>query len=233
MATQGCNRGELWQGLCSNTAMQIALFDLDGTITRRDTLVAYIFGFCLRHPRRLLGFLLMPWHLAGFLVHRDRGRLKQALIQATLSGVSREEMARWNKRWVPRLLARATHAEARRQLEAHRSTGDHLILMSASPDLYVPAIARALGMNETICTGVRWDGVYLDGKLTTPNRRDEEKLRCVQMLRQRNPDATLTAYGNSSADLPHMRACDRACLVNASGSAVRQASASGVNIGWP
>ena len=31
----------------------LALFDLDGTITRRDTLLPYVAGFLLRHPARL------------------------------------------------------------------------------------------------------------------------------------------------------------------------------------
>jgi phosphoserine phosphatase len=29
---------------------QLVFFDLDGTITRRDTLSGYVFGFALRHP---------------------------------------------------------------------------------------------------------------------------------------------------------------------------------------
>jgi phosphoserine phosphatase len=31
--------------------MRIAVFDLDGTITRRDTLVPYLQGWRHRHPR--------------------------------------------------------------------------------------------------------------------------------------------------------------------------------------
>jgi HAD superfamily hydrolase (TIGR01490 family) len=213
--------------------VNIALFDLDGTITRHDTLTPYIFGFCLRRPHRLAGFLAMPLPLLRFLFNRDRGRLKQALIRATLRGVTRRQIADWNTRWVPRLLRRATQPEALRQIQTHRQAGDYLILMSASVDLYVPAIARALGFNETICTGVRWNGLHLEGELTTPNRRDEDKRLCIQTLRQRHPDAHLTAYGNSASDLPHFQDCNSAYLVNASGRAIRKAAASHINIGWP
>src|SRR5687767_2694747 len=112
--------------------MRIGLFDLDGTITRRDTLLPYVFGFCLRHPWRLLGFLRMPAALLRFWRDRDRGRLKQTLIRATLHGVSREDIARWNEKWVPRLLAHGLYPEALKRIEEHRQLGDHLILMSAS-----------------------------------------------------------------------------------------------------
>lgn len=213
--------------------MRIGLFDLDGTITRHDTLVPYVFGFCLRRPLRLLGWLTMPWAVLRYAFGgRDRGELKQALIQATLKGVSRADIARWNERWAPKLIARALQPEALRRIREHRDNGDYLVLMSASPDLYVPAIARALGMNETICTGVRWDGMQLNGELTTENRRGEEKVRCLQALRQRHPDAFITGYGNSDSDLPHLKLCDRAHLVNAPQNAVKAAAQTSVQIGW-
>lgn len=214
--------------------MRIALFDLDGTLTRRDTLLPYVLGFSLRHPVRLLSLLAMPWHLAQYLFrHRDRGRLKQALIMAGLGGASREQVARWNERFVNRLMREGMHPEALARVTAHRARGDYLVLMSASPDLYVPAIARALKFNETICTGVRWDGMVLSGELTTANRRADEKLRCVQALRKRHGGSQITAYGNSASDVIHLRACDTAHLVNGSTRTAVEAARAGVSVGWP
>lgn len=214
--------------------MRIAVFDLDGTITRRDTLVPYILGFCLRHPWRFPRLLVMPWHVLLYLfAGRNRGKLKQALLVAAFKGVSRAQIKRWNERFVPRLLQRQVQPGARAQIEAHRANGDYLILMSASPDLYVPDIARALEMNETICTGVRWDGMRLNGELTTPNRRGAEKLRCVEMLRRRHPGCKIAGYGNAGSDLVHLQACDQARLVNASRRTAKQAARLDISIGWP
>lgn len=214
--------------------MRIALFDLDGTLTRRDTLWPYVYGFCLRQPLRLLHLAVMPWQVASYLLrHRDRGELKQALIVAGLRGASRAEIADWNRRFVARLIRSGMHAEALQRVAAHRARGDYLVLMSASPDLYVPAIARALRFNETICTGVRWDGMTLAGELTTANRRAEEKLQCVQALRERYPGSHITAYGNSASDVIHLRACDSGHLVNGSASATLEAARAGVAVGWP
>ncbi len=120
-----------------------------------------------------------------------------------------------------------------RQVAAHRARGDYLVLMSASPDLYVPAIALALGFNETICTAVRWDGMILNGELVTPNRRGEEKLQCVLALRRRHTDVPIHAYGNSASDLPHLGACEHPYLVHGDPQAVREAARIGVQIGWP
>lgn len=214
--------------------MRIALFDLDGTLTRRDSLFPYVLGFCLRHPLRLPRLLVMPWQVLRYLFsHRDRGELKQALIIAGLRGASREQIARWNQRYVKRLIEHGMHRAALDRLKVHRQRGDYLVLMSASPDLYVPAVARALAFNETICTGVRWNGMVLSGELTTANRRAEEKLRGVEALRARHDGSQITAYGNSASDVMHLRACDDGHLVNASPRAALEAARAGVAVGWP
>ena len=214
--------------------MRIAIFDLDGTLTRHDTLFPYVLGFCLRHPLRLPRLLVMPWHALKYVFgDRDRARLKEALIVAVLTGASRDEIARWNERYVRRLMERGMLGEALERLAMHRARGDYLVLMSASPDLYVPAIARALKFNETICTGVRWDGMTLSGELTTPNRRAEEKLRGVEALRSRHDGSQIEAYGNSASDVVHLRACDAGHLVNASPRAAVEAARAGVTVGWP
>ena len=86
--------------------------------------------------------------------------------------------------------------------------------MSASVDLYVPDIGRELGFDQTICSGVRWDGDRLDGRLATANRRDEEKARCFRELAARHAGLPTEAYGNSFSDLPHMVLASRAVMVN-------------------
>ena len=80
----------------------------------------------------------------------------------------------------------------------------------------MPAIAHALGFQEIICTGMRWSSERLLGTLTTPNRRGEEKARCVAALRARYPGVQSVAYGNEAADLAHLKLVERGVLVNGS-----------------
>ena len=214
--------------------MQLAVFDLDGTITRRDTLAQYVFGYLRRHPWRFVGLPLVLPALIGFALGlRDHGQLKSAFIRSTLRGCSRAQLEVWTAAFVPALLARGVFADALAKVAAHREAGDKLVLMSASVDLYVPAIGRALGFAETLCTGVRWKGDRLDGALTTPNRRGEEKVYCFDALRKAHPGCKTVAYGNAGSDLPHLRVADRGVLVNGNPSARREASAAGVSsVDW-
>ena len=77
--------------------MQLAVFDLDGTITHRDTLLPYVMGFPqLSMPRKLLGLLRFLGALVLFLAGlRDHGELKSALIRATLRGETRARIDSW------------------------------------------------------------------------------------------------------------------------------------------
>jgi phosphatidylglycerophosphatase C len=211
--------------------VRLAVFDLDGTITRYDTLVPYVVGLLLRRPWQTVRLIGVLPALALFAVGRaDHGFLKAALLKATLRGRLRAELDAWTQEFVPRLIARGTFARALEVIAQHRRKGDRLVLLSASPDLYVPAIARALGFDETVCTGVRWNGDRLDGELTTANRRGEEKVRCVEALRITHPGVSIVAYANGPADLPHLQLADRALLVNGSPVAQRHAQRLGIPV---
>jgi len=210
--------------------MRLAVFDLDGTITRHDTLAPYALGFAARkRPWRLPALLLLlPAVLGHALGLVDRGGLKSAFIRATLGGCRRKDLERWTATFVDRLEAQSLFLQAVQAIQAHARAGDHLVLLSASTDLYVPAIGQALGFHEIICTGVRWDGERLIGTLTTPNRRGEEKARCVAALLARHPGASSAAYGNAASDIAHLKLVEHGVLVNGSAAARRVAERAGI-----
>jgi phosphatidylglycerophosphatase C len=205
--------------------MQLAVFDLDGTITRHDTLIQYVLGYLKTRPWRVFGFLLALPAVVKYLVGAsDRGALKASVIHWTLGGSTRADLDAWTAQFVPNLLADGVFKDAIERIAAHRRDGDVLVLMSASPDIYVPVIGRQLGFNEVTCTGVRWNGDRLDGALTTPNCRGEEKAMRFESLRVRHPGVRSVAYGNTASDLPHLRLADRGVLVNGDTPARRQAA---------
>jgi phosphatidylglycerophosphatase C len=209
--------------------MKLAVFDLDGTITRHDTLIQYVLGYLKSRPWRLFGFVLaLPAVLLYVLRLSDRGALKGSVIHWTLGGSTRRELDEWTEAFVPRLLEQGVFRRAREQIAEHKRNGDVLVLMSASPDLYVPAISRHLGFNEVTCTGVRWNGDRLDGRLTTANCRGMEKVRRFGELRARHAELATAAYGNADSDVDHLRLTDRGVLVNGNERARRRAVEFGV-----
>ena len=207
----------------------LALFDLDGTLTRHDTLAAYLAGYLRRHPQRALRLPQALPALARFVLGRaGHGQLKSAWLRAVLGGRTRAELEAWTTLFVPQLIRHGLFAEAVAATATHREAGDLLVLMSASPDIYVPAVGRALGFTRTLCTGVEWDGNCLTGRLTTPNLRGAEKARCLETLRLEHPGLPIVAYANAASDLDHLVLADRAALVNGSRPARREAARRGI-----
>jgi phosphatidylglycerophosphatase C len=203
----------------------LALFDLDGTLTWRDTLLPFLLGFLRLRPHRALGLWRLPAALWFFWRDSDRGALKSRVIRMLLRGEKRETLDAWAQRFVADFESkRRFRPVALAVLETHRAAGDHLVLLSASPDLYVPLIGRQLGFELTLCTELEWRGERLDGALKTPNRRGEEKLRCLAWLRERYRGVPVIAYANSASDLDHLRQADRALLVNGDDAARRLAA---------
>jgi phosphatidylglycerophosphatase C len=126
----------------------LVIFDLDGTITRRDTLWGYVLGFALRQPWRLLCLVtVVPALLAFALGRADHGQLKSALIRSVMRNTPRSEIENWTRQYIPQLLKTGVFFNALRQIEQHRAAGDHLVLMTATVDLYVPKLAQALGFD--------------------------------------------------------------------------------------
>lgn len=208
--------------------MPIAIFDLDGTITYRDTLFPLVLRLLARRPWNLLRLLLVAPAALRYLFDHDRGALKQSLLRATLRGIARNELAAASTEFVRDTIELRCFRDALAAIRRHREAGHYLVLMSASVDFYVPEFGRQLGFDEVISTGVAWNGNRLDGTLTTPNRRGAEKARCLRALIAERRDSEVFAYGNSASDLPHLAIAKHGLLVNGSLSARRAADDRGI-----
>jgi phosphatidylglycerophosphatase C len=210
--------------------MRLVVFDLDGTITYRDTLLPYVRGYLARAHRsraRMLGVL--PTLAAFILGAADHGAVKSAFIRSTLGGATRSDLLAWTDEFVSWVIGPGSSPAALAMVQAHRDAGDRLVLMSASTDLYVPQIGRALGFDEVICTGVEFDSAgKLTGALSTANRRGAEKVRCFRALCRQHPGLQTVAYGNAGSDLAHLKLADQPRLVNASRRTRATAAALGI-----
>ena len=211
------------------TASRVVVFDLDGTLTRHDTYLPFLTGFLLRRPLRLLRTVALPGALLLFMIGRlTNTQLKERFLNAILAGASRQDIEAWTQAFITRVLSRGLCREAQDTLEYHRAQGDLLILLTASLDLYVEELGRRLRFDRVCCTKAEWSADRLTGKLSGPNHRGEEKVRCLLRLRQDYPGATVVAYADHSSDLDFLRMADQATLVNGTRKAQRLAKQQGI-----
>jgi phosphatidylglycerophosphatase C len=188
---------------------ELVLFDLDGTITRRDTYLAYLLGFLARHPGRLPRAAPLPlavvWHFAG---QRDNTWLKTTFLRAVLGGLPRSLLEAWTRTFLDRVLATGLRARALETIACHRAAGHRLVLVTASLDFYAEPLAARLGFDDVLCTRAAFDDTgRLTGELDGGNCYGEMKLERVrqQLVVAAGGPARITCYADHHTDLPLLR----------------------------
>ncbi|HEY0315441.1 MAG TPA: HAD-IB family phosphatase [Sphingomonas sp.] len=163
---------------------EIAIYDMDRTITRTGTYTPFLIHAALRRaPWRLL---LLPFALLAMLGYAlkvmTRARLKE-INQSLLLGrhISRDELAPLTASFAERVWQLNTLPGALRQIEEDRAAGRRLVLATASYRLYVEAIAARLRFDDVIATN---SIIGLDARVTAKidgeNCYGPAKLRMIE-----------------------------------------------------
>ena len=181
---------------------QIAVFDLDVTLTRYDTYLPFLFGYLRRNPKRILPLSLLPFKLLAVWRWRNRRWVKQSFLTAFLGGEPKARLQQWAQLFADSIFAKAMRDPGLKRLRAHQDAGDRVVLASASFDIYVELIAKHLQIDEVIASNLRWDEQQNLAGIEGENCRHEEKLKRVKALLQQDSGDHVTAYSDSHADLP-------------------------------
>lgn len=197
----------------SAAPVEVAAFDFDGTLTRRDTLLPYLWRG-LGWPQFLLVLLLSsPWLAAFALRLMSNHRAKARLLQLSFKGRTETDIAQWTAAFVRDHLPAQWQPDMLARLRRHQQLGHCCVIVSASPGIYLYKIGRELGMDGVICTELATQDGVLTGRMATPNCHGDEKVRRLQAwLAERGfqKPVVLHAYGDSSGDLPLLNLADYA-----------------------
>lgn len=211
----------------------LALFDLDGTITRRDTYVAYLLGFLARHPGRLARVAPFARALGLYAAgRRDEIWLKKAFLHTALGGLELSELEAWTDSFLDRLLERGLRPRALEVIGRHRELGDRILLVTASLNFYAEPLGRRLGFDEVLCTRAAVDDTgRLTGDLDGGNCYGANKLRRLQAyLRDDALGRPATFYTDHQADLPLLQFVERPIVVSPTRRMRRTATRLGIAI---
>jgi phosphatidylglycerophosphatase C len=178
----------------------VAAFDFDGTLSRRDSLVPFLRRACGDAAVAAAILSRLPVLLAAAAGRVTRGRAKEALLRPLLGGRRVAELETVVEAFARRLLASGMWPPGMERLEWHRRRGDDVVIVSASPELYLAAVGRALGARAVLATGLEVDAAgRLTGRLAGPNVRGAEKVVRLDAWLGPGP-AEVWAYGNSDGD---------------------------------
>jgi HAD superfamily hydrolase (TIGR01490 family) len=189
----------------------VAAFDFDGTLIRRGSVFGFLCAVSGRRKALLAAVGILPrLGYAAVVGGTVADRTKERLFEKTLAGVEPGRLDRVAHAYTDRLLDRVRPDVAAR-LDWHRGRGDAVLVVSASPEVYVGLVARRLGADGVLATRL---AVGDDGRLTGhydgANCRGREKIRRLRRWIERSgiTSGRLWAYGNSRGDLSMLEAAD-------------------------
>ena len=195
---------------------RIYAFDFDGTLTTRDTLIAFI-----RYAKGTRAFVL------GFLLHAHllvlmklklypNWKAKQKIFSYFFKGMNLGDFDALCQRFAAdnRQLLRP---EGVRTLEQARADGADIVIVSASIDNWVKpfftnldGLADNLPKITVLGTQIEIADRKLTGRFLTKNCYGQEKVNRILALYPNRSEYTLTAYGDSRGDKELLAFADEA-----------------------
>ena len=185
---------------------QVVAFDFDGTLTTRDTLLAFI-----RYAKGTRAFLWGFLRHAHLLVLMKLGlypnwKAKQRVFSYFFGGMSLDVFDALCQQFAAdnRHLLRPEGIQAVQQTQAD---GAEVLIVSASIDNWVQPFFPSV---KVVGTQIEVANGRLTGRFLTPNCYGEEKVRRILALYPDRHEYHLTAYGDSRGDKQLLAFADEA-----------------------
>jgi phosphatidylglycerophosphatase C len=183
-------------------------FDFDGTLTWRDSFLAFL-AWRAGRPRYALGLARLLPAAAAWTRDRDRGALKAAMVREFLAGCRQEDLAAAAERFAAETAPRLLRPDAVRAWRRWREADARLIIVTASPEILVAPFGRGLGAEAVIGTrlAVSASGV-VTGALDGANCRGPEKVARIEALYGQGVRLE-AAYGDTDGDTAMLAIADQ------------------------
>jgi len=186
----------------------LVAFDFDGTLTVKDSFMAFI-AWRSGAPRFLLGMVqLIPAALA-YLIHRDRGLIKMAAVRIFLGGRRIKKKKTSADGFARATAGKLFRPDALAAWNGWGTQGATRVIVTASPEILIAPFAKRLGAEGLIGTRLEFDDQdRVTGRFIGLNCRAAEKV--ARLTQAYGPDLKLTAaYGDTSGDTEMLAAAER------------------------
>ncbi|MFI7067498.1 haloacid dehalogenase-like hydrolase [Kribbella sp. NPDC050124] len=199
----------------------MAVFDLDGVLSRRDTFTEFVRLSVVRGPWRLPLLLPVPLLLAMCPVLEWRRHIAHYGARISLLGRALTDVERELQRLGGHLAKQPDWpmGTAVERVGEHLAAGDRVIVVTATEANLARSYLDALGLQKAELLASRLREARL-GLSLRPHNHGREKAR---QLAQLVPPPWHVVYTDSLSDLPLMRATREVRMVNVRRTAVRAA----------
>ena len=179
--------------------MKLALFDFDGTITTKDSLVDFI-QFAVGKPNYYTGLLKLSPLLTAYTLKLIPNHIaKEKLIAHFFKGWDSERFQELAEQYALERIDAITKPDAVKKIEWHQKEGHRIVIVSASIECWLNAWCKNNHI-ELISTKLEVADGKLSGKFATKNCYGIEKANRVKEACNLENYDYIYAYGDSRGD---------------------------------
>jgi len=178
----------------------IAVFDFDGTLTRRDSLLPFLHR-AVGQFRFWWGILVLsPMLLRYALKLIPNWRAKEVMITHFFSNWSEEKLDKVGQRFAVQVIPQMLRLEAWQRVRWHQEQGHHLVVLSASLEAYLLPWGAKTGFDQVISTRLEVQSGIVTGRILGLNCYGAEKVERLKAYLGDLSGYCLYAYGDSLGD---------------------------------
>ena len=181
--------------------MDLALFDFDGTISRRDSFLLFMWWA----DRRRLALTMvrrLPQIVRFKLKYEPNQRLKEGFLTDMFAGYQLGSLQESAETFCVEMLPSIVRPGFWQRFEWHKERGDSLVVVTATPRLILEPWCRQNGM-EIIGSELETDQHgKVTGRLIGNNCMGEEKVTRIRERYDLSTYSKVSAYGDTAGDLP-------------------------------
>lgn len=198
------------------TTRTIAVFDFDGTLTTRDSFLAFI-RFAHGTCRYYAGFALHAPMLILMLMGLYSGsKAKQRIFSHFFKGWQYSRFKALGQLFYAEI-EKMRNEKVINKMQEHIANGHTVYVISASLPEWLEPWCLKQGVNAVIATEIEVDDSGLvTGRFKTKNCSRQEKVKRLLEIEPNREEYFLYAYGNSTGDKELLSFADQSSLVTAS-----------------
>lgn len=197
---------------------KLAIFDIDYTITRKETLMEF-FKYLVSKDIKNIKFLpraLYSGFMYGIKVY-DEKRVKECFLKF-IENIDEKELAILTKSFYDERLSTILYEDAVSMIKKLKNEGYMVILISASPEFYIKEFYAIKEVDLIIGTKFIFENGKFVRKMSGNNCKGEEKVkRLEKVLKEKNIKADFKnsyMFSDSLSDKPLLDLVGNPYLIN-------------------
>ena len=197
---------------------KLAIFDIDYTITKKETLME-LFKYVIKNDKRNLRFLPRAIYCGVMYILGiyDERKVKEKFLKF-IYGIKEQDLAKIVKRFYKEKLETILYEDALKMMKKLKNEGYYIYLISASPEFYINEFYNIEEVDKIIGTKFSFKSGVFTCQMEGKNCKGEEKVkRLKKVLEDEKEEVDFKEsymFSDSLSDKPLLDLVGKPYLIN-------------------